>query len=56
MRRTVAREGVFVRELGQLRARMDVDWVQPCSVRVSRVGQRLCAVVEQVCAVGLVVW
>ena len=56
LRRKVAREGVFVRELGQLRARMDVDWVQPCSVRVSRVGQRLCTVVELVCVVGLVVW
>jgi hypothetical protein len=56
LRRKVAREGVFVRELGQLRARMDVDWVQPCSIRRSRVGQRLYTVVELVCVVGLVVW
>ena len=55
LRRTVAREGLDVRELGPLRARVSASWVLPCSFRVSRVGQRLCVVVGLVCVVGLVV-
>ena len=56
LRRTVAREGLDVRELGPLRARVSASWVLPCSFRVSRVGQRVCIVVGLVCVVGLMVW
>ena len=56
LRRTVAREGLDVRELGPLRARVGTDWALPCSFRVSRVGRQVCVVVGLVCVVGLVVW
>ena len=56
LRRTVARACLDAQELSPLHARVGVDWVLPCSFRVSRVGRQVCVVVGLVCVVGLVVW